>query len=252
VLGESRSKSFLPDERRHDPILVALLQRLVDHRASTFPRRARCSPAQPCWYWPADHKHALNVGEGFFQRRAVTQFYSKPTPIFGGIGGSRPLAKSDSESAGRMGGHILTNSGCWVFSQLRLRPLLWKPPSRFDDAFEAKLARLANTIPALGEQRFAGHDSADARDKPPRLPANPTLSAYGSFLVHFARKESNSGTRASGRFEACKFGRRNDRYGGSQPRHRATGSLSSPILASPVQCSAFRAIRSGSPRRGSR
>jgi hypothetical protein len=50
-------------------------------------------------------------------------------------------------------------------------------------------------------------------------------------------------TSASGRFEACKFGRRNDRYCANQSRPRA---MPSPILASPVQCSRFRAIRSGS------
>ena len=35
---------------------------------------------QPCWDWPGEHKHALNAGERFFQRRAVSQFYSKPAP----------------------------------------------------------------------------------------------------------------------------------------------------------------------------
>ena len=157
--GAGRSRSFLPDGGRHDPRLVALLQRLVDHRASTFPRRARLFS-----HWPGYHKHGLNAGERFFQRR---------------------------------------------FSHLRLRPLLQKLPSRFDTMPSGPSSHaLANTIPPS-----AGSTSLNTVPPTPATTRGaPCRSAYGSFLAHSARTESNWGTRALGRFDPFASCRGNGRF----------------------------------------
>ena len=57
--GAGRSKSFSPDKGRHNPHLVALLQRLVGHQAPNF--RATCSPAHAKNPTPSQELHSRDA-----------------------------------------------------------------------------------------------------------------------------------------------------------------------------------------------